>query len=47
MSALWLIAWFIMGADSPEKQKFISAQEKEFMSNAFKEEGGGEHGVSR
>lgn len=46
ISALWLIVWSILGADFPEKQRFMSAEEKEFMVNAFKEEGGGgEHGV--
>ncbi|XP_044758608.1 sialin [Coccinella septempunctata] len=43
VSALWLIVWAIMASDFPEKQKFISAEEKEFMANAFKEEGSG-HG---
>ncbi|XP_045476662.1 putative inorganic phosphate cotransporter [Harmonia axyridis] len=46
ISALWLIVWSILGADFPEKQRFMSAEEKEFMVNAFKEEGGGgEHGT--
>ncbi|KAL3273531.1 hypothetical protein HHI36_014970 [Cryptolaemus montrouzieri] len=44
-SALWILFWVIFASDFPEKQKFISAEEKAFIIESFKEEGGGEgHG---
>lgn len=42
-SAIWLILWVILVADSPEKQPLIDQEERDMIMNALKAEGGGDH----
>lgn len=46
LSILWLIAWIFLTADSPEKQKMISDEERDFIVNSLNAEGALSKGVS-
>jgi len=35
VSALWLILWFFLAADSPSQQRFISQEEKDFINTSL------------
>lgn len=35
VSALWLILWFFLAADSPSQQSFISQEEKDFINSSL------------
>lgn len=39
-SAIWLILWAILVADSPEKQPLISKEEREMIVTSLKGDGG-------
>lgn len=41
LSTIWLVAWVILAADTPEKQIFISQTERDFITNSLKTEDSG------
>lgn len=47
LSCIWLILWAFLAADSPNKQKFISAEERTFITTELQSGGGDPHGAKR
>lgn len=47
LSAIWLIGWLLLTADTPDKLKFITEHERELITSSLNEGGGGEHQVRK
>lgn len=45
-SAIWLILWVILIADTPQSQRFISEEERQYIMSSLHQEVGDKHGVS-